>query len=305
MQALLRLFLFAGLISFGGVLKGQDTIRGVVTDETGEPLIGASIWIMGTEQGTITDLDGRFTLSLPTGSVMLRVSYTGFTSKEFEYHNGVRKDLKDNFFVLVEACIRCYFDVQYLSVGLQVGVNDGFTRLDLEFTPTIVGKGTLYLRTSQRIGRQLNSSADYAIGVYHLVYDCDFQLDTEIDHLRYATPECLTYRTGLLADYRGYRILNDRLAIGLGLGQAHEYNRIDNLVTVDWLSARLRLKYYIPIRRVGWIEILFDGVNVRKEISVRREIKFRHKGFELAISSRSYKGYEEIVFGGSYSIPVR
>ena len=59
----------------------QTTISGVVTDEeTGEPLIGASILAVGTSSGTITDFDGAYTLDVPEEVTELQFSYTGYPS---------------------------------------------------------------------------------------------------------------------------------------------------------------------------------------------------------------------------------
>ena len=43
------------------------TITGVVVDATGEPVIGASVLEVGTTNGTITDVDGNFTIQVPVG----------------------------------------------------------------------------------------------------------------------------------------------------------------------------------------------------------------------------------------------
>ncbi|MEP7269723.1 MAG: SusC/RagA family TonB-linked outer membrane protein [Saprospiraceae bacterium] len=57
-------------------------IKGVITDKAnGEPLIGASILVKGTVSGTITDIDGSFTIDAKQGDI-LQISYTGFTSVE-------------------------------------------------------------------------------------------------------------------------------------------------------------------------------------------------------------------------------
>ena len=56
------------------------TVKGVVTDARGEGIIGASIVEKGTTNGTITDLDGNFTLKLPVDAV-LNVSYVGYQSQ--------------------------------------------------------------------------------------------------------------------------------------------------------------------------------------------------------------------------------
>lgn len=52
-------------------------ITGTVTDSSGEPVIGASIQVKGTADGTITDMDGKFTMNVPIGST-LQISYIGY-----------------------------------------------------------------------------------------------------------------------------------------------------------------------------------------------------------------------------------
>lgn len=59
-------------------LSAQRSISGQVLDEYQEPLIGASIIISGTSQGTVTDFDGNFSLDIPDESTELRISYTGY-----------------------------------------------------------------------------------------------------------------------------------------------------------------------------------------------------------------------------------
>lgn len=62
----------------------QRTISGTVTDESGEPLIGASLLAKGTSAGTVSDIDGSFSLNVPAESNMLVVSYTGYSTQEVD-----------------------------------------------------------------------------------------------------------------------------------------------------------------------------------------------------------------------------
>lgn len=67
------------LIILTPVIAGAQTLRGKVTDkDTGEPLIGARVQIEGLEGGTVTDLDGAFSIKLDKGTYTLRISYTGY-----------------------------------------------------------------------------------------------------------------------------------------------------------------------------------------------------------------------------------
>ncbi len=60
----------------------QETITGTVTEESGDPLIGATILVKGTNTGTTSDLDGRFTLDIPDGAGTLVITYTGYEAQE-------------------------------------------------------------------------------------------------------------------------------------------------------------------------------------------------------------------------------
>ena len=65
----------------GETKVGKMQIKGIVVDGKGEPLVGANVLEKGTLNGVSTDLDGRFVITIPTGSRLL-VSYIGFNEKE-------------------------------------------------------------------------------------------------------------------------------------------------------------------------------------------------------------------------------
>ncbi|MDF9831758.1 TonB-dependent receptor [Parabacteroides sp. PF5-6] len=78
------LFFFVGMsLSFHAQAQNA-TVRGNVKDATGEPVIGASILEKGTTNGTVTDYDGNFSLSLAPGGV-LSISYIGYKTQEIPY----------------------------------------------------------------------------------------------------------------------------------------------------------------------------------------------------------------------------
>lgn len=69
--------------------SAQQTIdiSGVIKDDTGEPIIGANIVEKGTNNGVITDLDGRFNLKISQANAILVVSYIGYVSQEIPVGN--------------------------------------------------------------------------------------------------------------------------------------------------------------------------------------------------------------------------
>lgn len=82
------IFLFIVFFVFSGIISAQRLITGSVTSE-GEPLIGANILVKGTSVGVITDLDGKFSLTVPKEASTLVVSYVGYDNKEVEITGNV------------------------------------------------------------------------------------------------------------------------------------------------------------------------------------------------------------------------
>src|SRR5690606_25368514 len=64
------------------VSQQQRNIRGRVTDEGGEPLAGVNIRLKGTDKTAVTDSEGRFVITGPSGEVFIVFSYVGFTTQE-------------------------------------------------------------------------------------------------------------------------------------------------------------------------------------------------------------------------------
>lgn len=66
--------------------KNRKKITGVVRDQKGEPIIGANVFEKGTTNGTVTDIDGKYSLEVSMGS-LLQISYIGYDSKEIKVGN--------------------------------------------------------------------------------------------------------------------------------------------------------------------------------------------------------------------------
>lgn len=71
------LVLFIGVQAFA-----QSSVSGKVTDKAGEPLVGAGVLVKGTTNGTVTDLDGKFSLSGLNASSVLVFSSIGYEAQE-------------------------------------------------------------------------------------------------------------------------------------------------------------------------------------------------------------------------------
>lgn len=98
-------------------LSAQQTISGVITDaETGDPLIGANVFIIGTSSGTITDIDGSYSITVPEGATEIEFSYTGFASQRITIGASNIIDIKLSAGELLEEVVVIGYGVQKKSV---------------------------------------------------------------------------------------------------------------------------------------------------------------------------------------------
>ena len=73
--------ILASLFLFVGMAFAQNKISGtVVSAEDGEPVIGASVMVEGQKTGSITDVNGNFTIAVPNGKKLV-ISYIGMVSQ--------------------------------------------------------------------------------------------------------------------------------------------------------------------------------------------------------------------------------
>ena len=89
LQALSRYIVVALIVGVAQQVSAQNlNVTGSITDaDSGEALIGASIVIKGTTNGTVTDFDGNFSVSIPSSGTVLEVSFTGYESQELIIDN--------------------------------------------------------------------------------------------------------------------------------------------------------------------------------------------------------------------------
>ena len=83
------------------------TISGLVIDAAGEPIIGASVVEKGTTNGGITDLDGKFTLTITPGAT-LKISFVGYQTQEVKAAKTMRITLKEDTEMLDEVVVVGY-----------------------------------------------------------------------------------------------------------------------------------------------------------------------------------------------------
>ena len=110
MKRKLMLLLACLFVGIGLVTAQTQKVTGVViSEEDGQPVVGASVLVKGTTQGTITDVDGNFNLSnVPSSAKTLQISYIGMQTQEVAIKPKLKIVLKSDTEVLDEVIVTAY-----------------------------------------------------------------------------------------------------------------------------------------------------------------------------------------------------
>ena len=95
------------LLLYSSAVLAQTTASGTIVDATGEPIIGASVLEVGTSNGTITDFDGNFTLTVADGA-QLNISYVGYKTQTLAAAANMQVRLAEDTEVLEEVVVTGY-----------------------------------------------------------------------------------------------------------------------------------------------------------------------------------------------------
>ncbi|MBR5038861.1 MAG: TonB-dependent receptor [Prevotella sp.] len=108
MEKRLTMILACLFLSIGMALAQTKVNGTVVSQEDGEPVIGASVLVVGTQMGTVTDANGRFSLTCPEGKQTLRITYVGMEPIEVSARPNMRIVLTSDSKSLDEVIIVAY-----------------------------------------------------------------------------------------------------------------------------------------------------------------------------------------------------
>ena len=105
MEKRIKLLLACLFLSVGMVMAQTKITGTVISEEDGEPIVGATVKIAGTSQGTLTDANGKFSVTLPEGKKSLQVSYVGMVSQSVTAKNNMRIVLASDSKVLQDVVV--------------------------------------------------------------------------------------------------------------------------------------------------------------------------------------------------------
>ena len=102
------MFIACLFLCVGSALAQTKVSGTVLSQEDGQPIIGAAVKIDGTSTGMLTDVNGRFSLTLPEGKNQITVTYLGYASQTVQAKNGMRIFLKSDAETLDEVIVVAY-----------------------------------------------------------------------------------------------------------------------------------------------------------------------------------------------------
>ncbi|MFV0332332.1 MAG: SusC/RagA family TonB-linked outer membrane protein [Dysgonomonas sp.] len=108
MKKRVMLILSCLFLSIGFITAQTTRVTGVVIDDIGEPVVGASVVVKGTTVGTITEVDGTFAINVPEGKNTLVFSLVGMTSVEAKVSQNMKITLKNDETALEEVVVTGY-----------------------------------------------------------------------------------------------------------------------------------------------------------------------------------------------------
>lgn len=131
-----KVLLLLTFFCFTFLSYGQTTVRGKVTDSSGEALIGVNVMIKNTQQGTITDIDGQFTLSVSSTNETLEFSYVGFQTLDYPLNGrtSVNITMREDTEMLDEVVVVGYGTQKKISV---TGAISSVSEREIEKAPTV------------------------------------------------------------------------------------------------------------------------------------------------------------------------
>ncbi len=143
--------IFAGLFLCIGMALAQSQVSGVVTDANGEPVVGAAVRVHGTNTGTVTDTDGRFSLSAPANST-LDITYIGMKDQSVKAGQNIKVRLVSDDKTLDDVVVVAY------GTAKRQSITGAVTAIDAKDIEKHVATNALSALEGSAPGIQVNST---------------------------------------------------------------------------------------------------------------------------------------------------
>ncbi len=155
----LSLFLAAFLFSAIGAMAQMQVSGTVVSQDDGEPIVGAAVRVEGTDVGSTTNLDGKFTVKLPQGKHQLTISYIGMKTVQVAARDGMRVVMSSEEGSLDEVVVVAYGTAKRQSITGAVSVV-GEEKIKDRIATSVTAALTVTLRFLSSTFRKLLRTSD-------------------------------------------------------------------------------------------------------------------------------------------------
>ena len=152
-----------GMQTVSAAEQQQGSVNGTVVDSQGEPIIGASVVILGgkTVQGTVTDFDGNFSLNVAPGT-QLKISYVGYKDQIVKAAKGMKVTLEEESTMLQGVEVVAYGVQKKVTVTGAISSikSDDLTRTSVGSVNNVLGGQLSGVTTVQYSGEPGSDAAD-------------------------------------------------------------------------------------------------------------------------------------------------
>ena len=268
------------------ICYAQIEVHGtIISNEDGLGLPGANVVELGTQNGTTTDLDGNFQITVIDPNTTLEISFIGFITKHFDL-NG-----QDSISITLKIdCIRDFFDSHSVSIYALSGVINNPLGGQVDFAFPNFSRGTLITGFSLQSDLEDNNFINGKLEYKHFIFNCDFDLDLNWYHRRVNFTDFRSSTNSFETNFNygnfrliaGYSNLNfdDRVAdpkqnfsapvVGLG----------------TWINSR-------PVRTLLTGKVGLYGT----QTEIVGEARFYTKYFELFVNYYELESFSELTIG--------
>ena len=289
------------------VTQQAKTITGQIVDATGEPVIGANVLVKGTTNGTVTDIDGKFSLNVDAGAV-LEISYIGYLSQEIVVGNQavINVTLREDTKALDEVVVIGYGTQKKADLTgsvANISTDDLNTQSNTTIGQALQGKIAGVDIVSQG-GTPGGSTRVMVRGIGTLnnaapLYIVDGMYMSSIDHIN---PNDIA-SIDVLKDASSAAIYGSRAANGVVIITTKEGSNTEGKPIID-LSANIGIntpsKYLDLLDAAGWAEV----TTVSRQVSGMEPLDMA-----LDLASKENNDWQDIMFGPAlvqnYSLSVK
>ena len=265
---------------------GQVKISGKVCDNnTGETLLGVNIIELGTENKTVSEMNGSFTLTVSNSESGIEITSLGYKKQEIKIGDKRYFDIK-----LKEDCFLDFFDYNKICFGLSSGILNspigGFGYIKQPIRKIVLIYGEFDYQTDLKN----NYKMEVQSGLLHLVAKCDYNGDVYLNYRKIANQNINFNNYSLIGklNFSKPRIFHDYSTLYFGYGisslKIPNFNYNNKSGYILGFGTFITKPLYIDLITTYWTNYW----------EYTAEIKWEHKNMLISMNYDKIKNYNEL-----------